>query len=305
MLGPARVQQLRPLLEGFLREHDDRARMGFDPIEFPHRYQDPADIEVVALISACLAYGRADLFRPILHRLFQQMGQSPADFAAHFDPARHGEPFRALVYRFNLGSDLAQLVSTIGVSLRELGSLGAGFDPALPLQEALQGFVDLLRSRDSREVVAALGPLRGFDHLLPQPQRGGSCKRLLLFLRWMVRGPDEVDFGLWEHIPASALVIPLDTHISRISRNLGLTRRADMSWKTADDITLSLRQLDPLDPVKFDFALCHLGISGRCPVKVHRSTCEVCPLQSACSTGRRVLGARAVNAPRSADSAVG
>ena len=134
--------------------------------------------------------------------------------------------------------------------------------------------------------------MRGLDHLLPDPARGGSCKRLLLFLRWMARGPDGVDFGLWK-LPTSRLVIPLDTHIARISRLLGLTTRNDLSWKTAADITASLALLDANDPVKYDFALCHYGMSGVCPAKPVRENCRRCALQTTCRVGRRLPPPRA------------
>jgi uncharacterized protein (TIGR02757 family) len=132
-----------------------------------------------------------------------------------------------------------------------------------------------------------MGPARALDHLLPDASRGAACKRLLLYLRWMVRR-DDVDLGAWEGIvPPSALVIPLDTHVSRLSRLLGLTCRADLSWRTAEEITASLRRLSPEDPVRYDFALCHLGMSGACPARRSAERCRACPLAPACPTGRR------------------
>ncbi|HZN92334.1 MAG TPA: DUF2400 family protein [Myxococcales bacterium] len=117
---------------------------------------------------------------------------------------------------------------------------------------------------------------------------GGAAKRLNLYLRWMVRGPDEVDFGIWTRVSPARLVIPLDTHIHRMARHLGLTRRKTAGWKTAEEITAALRRIDPADPVKYDFALCHFGMSGACPLKPARAVCEGCALLPACRTGRRM-----------------
>jgi endonuclease III len=101
----------------------------------------------------------------------------------------------------------------------------------------------------------------------------------------MVRGPDAVDLGLWSGVPRSALVIPLDTHVQRIARNLGLTRREDATWRTAAEITGNLRAIDPEDPVRFDFALCHLGMSGACPARRDPARCAVCDVAERCDAG--------------------
>ncbi len=123
---------------------------------------------------------------------------------------------------------------------------------------------------------------RGLRHLLPDPAGPGASKRWNLYLRWMVRGPDAVDLGLWHEVPASALVVPLDTHVHRVARALGLTARPDASWRTAEEITAALALLDPQDPVRYDFALCHLGMSGACPARRERARCEACVLGEEC-----------------------
>jgi uncharacterized protein (TIGR02757 family) len=99
----------------------------------------------------------------------------------------------------------------------------------------------------------------GIKFMFPLPEKGSACKRMNLFLRWMVR-KDELDFGLWKEIPASKLVIPVDTHVARISRKLKLTKRKNADWKMAEEITSNLKKFDPEDPIKYDFAICHLGI---------------------------------------------
>ena len=285
MLSALRARALRPRLDAFLAQRDPAARVGFDPVELPHRYTRRADVEVSALLSASLAYGRASLFKPKLEQLLRAMGSSPADFAAGFDPHRHREAFEGFVYRFNVAADVALLVAGMGALLRRHGTLFGGFDASLDLREALAGLVSALRDTPRAPITSALGPARGLHHLLPDPRRGGACKRLLLFLRWMSRGPDGVDFGIWP-LPPARLVIPLDTHVGRIARLLGLTNRSDLSWRTAEEVTASLRLLDPADPVKYDFALCHYGMSGACPARAVRQNCARCALRLACRIGR-------------------
>ncbi len=288
MLSPAATQRLAPVLRRLQATFDHQRRKAIDPVEFPHRFRRREDIEVAALISTSLAYGRVDLFRPKLETLFAAMGPSPADFAAGFDPRRHSKAFAGFCYRFNVPADLAVLTAGAGSLLRQAGTLEVGLKPSVPLQESLSAFAKAIRGAPRKGIEAALGPVRGLDHLLPEPTRGSTSKRLLLFLRWMVRGPDEVDFGLWKTVSPSELVIPLDTHIARMSRHLGLTERTDLSWRTAMDITDSLRTIDPADPVRFDFALCHFGMSGACPLRSSRSVCLACPLLAACRTGQRL-----------------
>jgi uncharacterized protein (TIGR02757 family) len=293
-LSDARARALGPLLDRFERRFDKGARLGFDPVELPRRHADPADQEVAGLFAAALAYGRADLFKPVLERVLGEMGPSPAAFCDRFARAPHAA-FDGFLYRFNRPADLRALAAAVGHARREHGSLGGRFAALLrdaaaapePLRAALARF-----GRELREAPPALAQLagrgpRGLAHLLPDAALPGACKRWNLYLRWMVRGPDEVDLGAWRGVPASALVVPLDTHVARVARYLGLTDRADMSWRTAAEITDNLRRLDPSDPVRFDFVLCHLGMSGACPLRRDPARCATCPLSPACRAKAR------------------
>lgn len=259
-------------------------------MELPHRFSDPRDIETVALLSACIAYGRVDLFKPRLETMVARLGARPAQTLASLDARRAAEIVEGVTYRFNLPADFAVLLLGMGRVLNEAGSLEAGFLQALgdgELHAGLSRFNARLRDVDQGEVRRFAGRTRGLDHLLPSPLGAGAAKRLQLYLRWMVRGPDAVDFGIWKRVPAAKLLIPLDTHIHRMATHLGFTRRSDLSWKTAEEITAALRLLDPDDPVKYDFALCHFGMSGACPRVVDAATCARCPLLVACATGGR------------------
>lgn len=290
------AERLRPRLDAFFAETRWRERIAFDPVEFPHRYTDPRDIEVSALLSACLAYGRADLFKPKLERLHAQMGRSPAAFVRELDLEGARKLLEGFVYRFNVGADLAVLLLGMGRVLREKQSLEAAFVETLSaapdLHGALSSFVAEIRRVPLAPIRRVLGAERGLHHLLPSPLGTGAAKRLNLFLRWMVRGPDDVDFGIWTQVPKSVLLVPLDTHIARMAKNLGLTQRNDLGWKTAEEITASLGRLDPADPVKYDFPLCHYGMSGACPAKPVPQNCARCVLLPSCRVGPRALKRR-------------
>lgn len=294
-LSPARAALLRPALDAFQRGYDAAARIGFDPVELPRRYPEPADAELAGLLSAALAYGRADLFKPRLEALLAAMGERPARFAEELARRPSAEPFAGFGYRFNRPEDVAALVSAAGWLRLEHGSLGSRFAALLaeeqrgeePLRRALARF-----GRELREAPPVAGLLRrrgrrGLLHLLPDAALPGACKRWNLYLRWMVRGPDAVDLGLWRGVSPSALCIPLDTHVARIARYLGLTDRSDLTWRTAAEITANLRLLDPADPVRYDFALCHLGMSGACPARRDRLKCAACPLRDHCRAKAR------------------
>lgn len=290
MLSRARAARLKLLLDPLVERYDAKARVAFDPVEAPRRYEDPRDQEVAGLLASAVAYGRADLFKPRLFGLLQVMGPSPAAFARTFDPARHGQLLAPFAYRFHLAADVGALLAGAGALLRAHGTLkeafAAGLDRGAPLQEALAAFTRAIREAGEVAVVPAMGHPRALAHLLPDPGKGSASKRLLLYLRWMVRR-DGVDLGAWsDRVSASNLVIPLDTHVLRISRLLGLTTRRDPSWRTAEEVTASLRLLDAGDPVRYDFVLCHLGMSGACPSRRSVAICRACPLRDGCAAGR-------------------
>src|SRR5260221_3282574 len=257
-----------------------------DAVALPHRYADPQDVEVAALLSAALAYGRVDLFKPRLAALLEALGPSPAAVARNSTPVELLERTRGFSYRMTAASDVACLLYGAGALLREHGSLGAAFAKeyraAGTVRGALGGFVDALSAPDFTPLTGKRAPTRRLKHLLPHPDRGSACKRLNLFLRWMLRGPDGVDFGLWSEIPRAELVVPLDTHVHRIGRFIGMTRPKDRSWRTAEEVTGRLRALDAADPVRYDFALSHLGISGTCASRKDARRCADCQLKPIC-----------------------
>lgn len=257
-----------------------------DPVAFAHRYVAPLDQERAATLSALMAFGRVDLFRPVLARLFDHMDASggPAAWVAGFEPDAEAEFLATVGYRWVRGHDLALIFAT----LRDAGPLGPRFEAAFEgdIRGALTTVVSDLRALAVRRAgVGGFSELgHGTRHLLASPDRGGAAKRWNLLLRWMVRSPEAegIDLGLWK-LPTSALVIPLDTHVARISRLVGLTARKSSGWATAAEITERLRALDPEDPLRFDFAIAHLGISGDCAGHRVEAVCGGCALEPVCA----------------------
>jgi uncharacterized protein (TIGR02757 family) len=278
---------LKQVLETFYRQYDLRQRIAYDPVELPHRYKKKPDRETVGFIASCLSYGRVDLFKPVIEKILRIAGTGPYEFMLNLDIRRDAHLFDGIKYRMNSTKDILAFLHLLSVLLKENGTLGAFFKHNFIKDEpnvipALSKFVKAFYSGDTSSVYGRNVRPFGLLQMLPSPDKGSTCKRAHMFLRWMVRGGDGVDFGLWTFIPADRLILPLDTHTARIARHLGLTKRKTTDIKTAIDITNSLKQFDPDDPVKYDFALCHLGISGRCPSKKSVLSCLACPLKDVC-----------------------
>jgi uncharacterized protein (TIGR02757 family) len=260
-----------------------------DPIQLVRRFADPADREVAAFCASALAFGRVGSVLQSIERLFAVMGPSPAAYVRRFEPSRDARKLKPLVHRWTRGEDLAALVLVLQRML-ETGSIEAFFlehyDQRQPdLCEALESFSRRALETDLRPVYGRRSPRPGVAYFFSRPSCGGACKRLNLFLRWMVRR-DAVDFGIWTGMTPAKLIIPLDTHVIRVGRCLGLTRYASPGWKMAADITASLRALDPEDPVKYDFSLCHLGMADMC--SFNRAIRDAqCPLRGLCHPHRR------------------
>jgi uncharacterized protein (TIGR02757 family) len=284
------LPRLKAPLERLYREADWASRIRLDAIQYPLRYADPADREIVALLSACMAYGRVDLFGPWIDWAVARMGESPHRFVLGFDAAKHARLFEGFHYRFNRARDLVAFCLATQRLLIAHGSLGAFFAAGFSRHDrdvgpALERFVEGFLRQDLSAVFPRNRLSYGYKHWFPRPSTGGPCKRLLLFLRWMVRR-EAPDFGLWTAIPPSALLIPVDTHIENMARSIGLTRRRSRNWKMAEEITARLRALDPEDPVKYDFALCHKRMSGQCLNRRDALVCAPCDLKPVCSHWR-------------------
>ncbi|MFZ6006217.1 MAG: TIGR02757 family protein [Nitrospirota bacterium] len=271
---------LKQTLDRFYREYNFRERILHDPIEFPHQYKRPEDIEVSGFIASCFAYGRVDLFKPVVKKILSTMGESPYDFLLDSNLKRHRRLFSGIKYRFNENNDIICLLYVLNRTLKRYKRLDVLFklhcwNDDQNIGIGLTGLVESLLSTDTSPVYGENIKPAGFLQFFPSPKKGSACKRMNLFLRWMIRDWD-IDFGIWEGIPKNKLVIPLDTHIARISKCLGFTKRSSQDWKMAVEITEALKWFDPEDPLKYDFALCHQGISKVCS-KMNCKDCDFNP----------------------------
>ena len=268
----------------------DHAGAAVDPVHLVRRYPDPADREVAGFCAAGLAFGRVAAVIESIEAVLAVLGPAPAEFVRRFDPARDAGALRRFVHRWIRGVDVIALLRVLQRMLAESGSIERFFlegdDASAPdVGPGLDRFAARALAVDLEPVYGG-DPRRRVAWFFPRPAGGSACKRLNLFLRWMVRR-DAVDLGVWSGLPASRLVVPLDTHVIRVGRCLRLTRYRSPGWAMAREITDSLRRLDPLDPVRYDFALCHLGMMDACGFDRPQRD-DRCPLRGVCRpAGRR------------------
>lgn len=273
----------RPLRRELLRERLDRLVATFDvstispdPLELVRRYDDPLDQEVAGLIAAAFAYGRAGIIVTNIGAVLSSMTPSPYRYVETFDRVEAAQRFRGFAHRFHKTRELVDLLDRIAAAVAQHGSLGALFRTCYDLRDddigpSLARFVDALRGRSTKAL----------DYLLTSPEDGSACKRMNLFLRWMVRRTSP-DLGVWDFVDPAKLVVPLDTHIHRITTFLGLSHRKTADWKAARAITDRLAKFHAADPIRYDFALCRLGILDFCSRRRRKEQCDVCLLRDVC-----------------------
>jgi uncharacterized protein (TIGR02757 family) len=288
-MAPVAPPSLKSALDQHYREFD-RVDSATDPVHLVRRYEDPADREVVGFCAAALAFGRVASVLGSIESLLARMGPAPAAYVRAFEPARDSRAFRGLVHRWTRSADLVALLWTLRHMIDRSGTIEGffveGLDPAAEdVGSAIESFSIRARQVDLRPAYGRVPKRPGVCYFFPRPSAGSGCKRLNLFLRWMVRR-DAIDLGVWTRVPASKLIVPLDTHVIRVGRCLGLTRYRSPGWKMAAEITAALRRLDPDDPVKYDFSLCHLGMMNACGFGRRQGDSQ-CPLRGVCRPARR------------------
>ena len=285
MGSPAPIARLREPLDQVYRTFDHR-QSATDPIHIVRRFESADDREVVGFCASALAFGRVASVLQSVEMLLEAMGPRPAEFVRGFSPARHRAGIDPIVHRWIRGVDLVALMLVLRRMLTDAGSIegffAAGDDPAAPdVGPGLESFSRRALETDLRAAYGAGMPGRaGVGYFFPRPSAGSACKRLNLFLRWMVRR-DEIDLGVWTSVSPSRLIVPLDTHVIRLGQCLRLTRRASPGWRMAAEVTASLRAIDPADPVRFDFSLCHVGMMNACGYRRPQRDSQ-CPLRGAC-----------------------
>jgi uncharacterized protein (TIGR02757 family) len=248
--------RLQECLEELYRRFNHREWVDPDPLQFLYSYKDKEDREVAALIAATLAYGRVAQILRSVSFVLEVLGPSPRQYLLSTPMEKLRSDLEGFKHRFTTHEEMALLLGAVAGAIRRHGTLNQCFlthhRPEEPdVSTALNGFAMELHR------LAGGGP----NSLLPLPHRGSACKRLHLFLRWMVRC-DEVDPGGWIGVKPSQLIVPMDTHMNRVCHLLGFTRRRNPDLRSAKEATESFRRLCPADPVKYDFCLTRAGIRG-------------------------------------------
>jgi uncharacterized protein (TIGR02757 family) len=278
------IERLKEILDQLYAEfnYPDSAT---DPIQIVRRYQRDDDREIVAFIASALAFGRVASVLQSIERVLAIAGPRPAAYVRRFDPRRDGPAFAGVGHRWTRGPDLVALLWVLRQMIDRAGSVEgfflAGYEAgADDIEGTLDSFSTRARALDLKAAYGRVPARPGVCYFFPRPSAGSGCKRLNLFLRWMVRR-DALDLGVWTRVAPAKLIVPLDTHVIRLGRCLRLTRYSSPGWKMARDITAALRRLDPADPVKYDFALCHLGMMNACGFSRAQADSR-CPLRGLC-----------------------
>jgi uncharacterized protein (TIGR02757 family) len=273
---------IKDALEKLYRKYNHRDLIKPDPLQFVYRYDDPSDMEVAAFLAADLAYGRVEQIQKSLTNLFERMGESPYAFVKDFGKAER-KSLKGFKHRFTTDQDISDLLMLLHKILNQYGSIEKFFIQGFNLGDinivpALSKFCNSLIDMYSAEHNVKTS--RGLKYLLVNPAKGSACKRLNLFLRWMVRD-DDVDTGLWKSIDKARLVVPIDVHMGRLCKILGFYNKKAVSLKTAIKITEGFAEIEPADPVKYDFSLSRIGIVENCNGRYHND-CEFCELFKFC-----------------------
>ena len=266
------------ILEKLYKKYGHRKFIPPDPLQFIYRYKRNCDKEIAGFFASALAYGRVQQIEKSLDDLFCRMGTSPFDFVMSFD-SKASKKIVGFKHRFNTSDDICAVCYALKKAVTKYGSLEKCFlenyskddENILP---GLEGFcVELIK-------LAGKKGGTGVEYLLSRPSKGSACKRLNLFLRWMVRN-DTIDPGVWKNVDASKLIVPIDVHMARLTRVLGFHNRKTVNLKGAIEITNEFAKICQDDPVRYDFALCRIGILEDCSGK-YRSQCELCELFGYC-----------------------
>lgn len=242
-------------LDNLVKTYETKSFIKDDPIQFPNRFKNKKDIEIAGFIASLVAYGRRELFIKKLEELFSIAQNEPLNFILNFEPKLIGN----FNYRFGKPQDFSMIFNILKELYQKDGGLEELFKYGYNNQVENNMFIPVTDYFYARVKENAQ---QGFYFMIPNPRNGGAMKRMCMFLRWMVRkGP--VDFGVWNFMPQSELLIPLDVHVARISREMGLLNRNSNDFKAVLELTKNLKQFDPKDPVKYDFAMFGYGVNNK------------------------------------------
>jgi len=261
-------------LEQIVKKYNRRDYLDTDPVSIVHKIKGEKSRETAAFISSVFAFGNVKTIKATILKVLHPMGNNVYDFIKHYEKLQHESLlnskksqrsklylFQGIGHRFIKGNDISCLVNTLHFVLKEYGSIENLFMQYFTKENNLRKSLEVF-TKNIREIYCRNNSdfcERTLRFMLPSPEKGSACKRMNLFLRWMVR-KDEIDLGIWKGIKKNELIIPLDTHIARISKSLGFTKRKTLGWNMANEITENLKKFDPLDPLKYDFALTRIGM---------------------------------------------
>lgn len=242
-------------LNSLVKKYQNKDFIKNDPIQFPHRYENNKDIELAGFISSIFAYGSRPVFIKKLDELFNLMDNKPTDYILNSD----FKNLKGFNYRFAKDFDITEVFNILKMLYSKDGGLSSLFSHGWNVEHKIYPMLQTVTDYFYARVQNPVG--QGFYHLIPNPQNNGTMKRMNMFLRWVVRD-GEVDLGIWNFIPKSELLIPLDTHVARISREMGLLNRKSNDMKAVLELTENLKKFDKNDPVKYDFAMFGKGVNS-------------------------------------------
>ena len=242
----------------------DKSKISPDPLQFLHLFKDENNIESFGFIASVMAYGNVIQINNSLNKILEITGRNPFSFVSNYSNSGDKGYFKNFKHRFYSSDDIHLLFLILHNVYKKYGSLKNLFIDSYDkndfnIKDSLSRFTSkLLYIAEKENSNFPISP--GVKFMFPLPQKGSACKRMNLFLRWMVR-KDELDLGIWQKaISKEKLIIPVDTHVAKVCKSLNLTKRKIADWKMAEEITSNLRKIDPGDPIKYDFAICHIGM---------------------------------------------
>ena len=249
----------KPEIDRLVDEYETVDFIKDDPVQFPHRFiNNKKDCEIAGFVASLLAYGNRKVFIKKLNELFGLMQNEPYNFIINFEPKVLG----SFNYRFGTTKDFCEIFNIMSNLYKKDGGLEDLFKYGYENKNINENYINFVPITDYFYSKFSVKAGQGAYFMIPNPKNGGAMKRMCMFLRWMIRkGP--VDLGVWNFMKPAELLIPLDTHVARLSREMGLLTRKSNDFKSVIEITENLKEFDPVDPIKYDFAMFGYGVNNK------------------------------------------
>ncbi len=249
----------KPEIDRLVDEYETVDFIKDDPVQFPHRFiNNKKDCEIAGFIASLLAYGNRKVFIKKLNELFGLMQNEPYNFIINFEP----KVLESFNYRFGTTKDFCEIFNIMSNLYKKDGGLEDLFKYGYENKNINENYINFVPITDYFYSKFSEEAGQGAYFMIPNPKNGGAMKRMCMFLRWMIRkGP--VDLGVWNFMKPAELLIPLDTHVARLSREMGLLTRKSNDFKSVIEITENLKEFDPVDPIKYDFAMFGYGVNNK------------------------------------------